>query len=218
MKDKAVSKPVISRLPRYYRYLGDLLDNDVQRISSSELAKLMNLTASQIRQDLSTFGNFGVQGYGYSIEHLYNTVKELLGLDTMTKIAVIGVGNLGLSLLNYPSFLNRGFEFVMAFDSDKEKIGTEINGIMVKDVAELPLFLSYNDVDIVAITTPKDAAKDLVKKISVSNVRGIWNFTNSDLEAPAKIYVENVFLTDSLMKLSFQINQKEILENFSKKK
>ncbi|MCL2397067.1 MAG: redox-sensing transcriptional repressor Rex [Defluviitaleaceae bacterium] len=211
MSDK-ISIAVIKRLPRYYRYLGDLLDKDIARISSKELSDRMGITASQIRQDLNNFGSFGQQGYGYNVELLYNEIKSILGLDKVYNLALIGAGNFGQTLVNYPNFAKRGFNFVALFDTNPAIIGTKVSGVEVFAATNLESFLAANHVDIVVLTTPASAAPGIAKTLAASNIKGIWNFSNSDIKVPAHITVENVRLTDSLMTLSYRINHDEILQ------
>ncbi len=214
MDNKKISLAVIKRLPRYYRYLGDLLDNDIQRISSVELSKRMNITASQIRQDFNNFGCFGIQGYGYNVESLYKEIQTILGLDVNHKLIVIGVGNLGSAILNYKSFKNRGFEIIGAFDNSEEIIGKTIADKEVQDIKNLSQFLDKNKVDIAVLTIPSDACDKIIDILSVNGVRGVWNFSNSEIEVPSYMMQESVRLSDSLMTLSYRINEEEILKKY----
>lgn len=204
--DKKISVAVIKRLPRYYRYLGDLLDNDITRISSNDLAKRMSLTASQIRQDLNKFGCFGQQGYGYNVELLYEEIKKILGLDQIYNLIIIGGGNLGQTLANYSNFARRGFKFIAIFDKNPKLIGTEINGLQIMDVANLDNYLKKNKVDIAVLSLPKANAEEVLPTLTKNNIKGIWNFSHVDLKTPDHITVENVHLTDSLMTLSYRLS------------
>lgn len=204
--DKKVSLAVIKRLPRYYRFLGDLLDNGITRISSKDLSSKMNVTASQIRQDLNNFGCFGQQGYGYNVELLYKEIKNILGLGKDYNLIVIGAGNLGQALLNYGSFEKRGFRFVGIFDINPIIVGTNIREIKVSDMADLPQFLKSTNVDIAVLTVPKNNAIEVTKIIVKNNIKGIWNFSNIELNVPEGTIVENVHLTDSLMTLTYKFN------------
>ena len=204
--DKKVSVAVIKRLPRYYRYLGDLLDNGVTRISSNELSKRMHVTASQIRQDLNKFGSFGQQGYGYDVELLYEEIKKILGLHKTYNLIIIGGGNLGQALVNYSNFAKRGFNFIAIFDRNPRLIGLTVRGIEILDVAQLDSFLKNNHVDIGVLALPKDNAKQIAPVLVKNGVKGIWNFSHVDLEVPDDVVVENVHLTDSLMQISYAIN------------
>ena len=212
MKDeKKISAAVIQRLPRYYRYLGDLLDNDIMRISSKELSARMGITASQIRQDLNNFGSFGQQGYGYNVETLYGEIGRLLGLDKSYKLILIGAGNFGQALVNYPYFARRGYNFVALFDNDGDIIGKRAGGAVVQDVAHLSQYLQDNHVDMAVLTLPGHAAYQIADILINYGIKGIWNFSDSDINAPDGITVENVRLTDSLMTLSYKINEDDIL-------
>ncbi len=204
--DKKISVAVIKRLPRYYRYLGDLLDNGITRISSNDLSKRMNVTASQIRQDLNKFGCFGQQGYGYNVELLYEEIKKILGLNKTYNLIIIGGGNLGQALVNYSNFARRGFNFIAIFDRNPKLIGLTVSGIEILDVAELKSFLENNRVDIGVLALPKDNAKQVAPILVENGIKGIWNFSHVDLDVPDNVVVENVHLTDSLMQISYAIN------------
>lgn len=158
MSKKEISKAVINRLPRYYRYLGDLLEKDVVRISSKELSEKMKVTASQIRQDLNNFGGFGQQGYGYNVEYLHSEIGKILGLDRKYKVIIIGAGNLGQALANYTDFARRGFQIVAIFDIDPKIIGTKIRDIEVQPLEQMEEYIKDNDIDIAALTVPKTSA------------------------------------------------------------
>lgn len=213
MKDeKKVSAAVIQRLPRYYRYLGDLLDNDIIRISSKELSVRMNITASQIRQDLNNFGSFGQQGYGYNVATLYAEIGRILGLDKSYSLILIGAGNFGQALVNYPDFVKRGYKFTALFDNDPNIIDKTVGGLKILDVAHLPNYLLQYHVDIAVLTVPRYAAHQAANMLADSCIKGIWNFSGSDLHMPRGIIVEDVRLTDSLMTLSYMINEDEILK------
>jgi len=208
---KKISSAVIKRLPRYYRYLGDLLDKDILRISSKDLSQRMGITASQIRQDLNHFGCFGQQGYGYNVELLYQEVQHILGLDRRYNIILVGAGNFGQVLVNNQNFTNRGFVFTAAFDNSPDVIGKTVNGINVYDVATIRDYISKNHVDIAALCVPPNAVQDIAKTVTDAGIKGVWNFSHNDLRLPEDIVVENVRLTDSLMTLSYKINEDEIL-------
>jgi redox-sensing transcriptional repressor len=210
--DRKVSGAVIQRLPRYYRYLGDLLDNDITRISSKELSARMGITASQIRQDLNNFGSFGQQGYGYNVATLYEEIGRILGLDRSYALILIGAGNFGQALAGYPYFSKRGYNFVTLFDNDPDIIGKTVGGVKVLDVAGLPQYLQENHVDIAVLTLPGHAANQAVDILASSGIKGIWNFSGRDLHVPEGIIVENVRLTDRLMTLSYMINEDEIIQ------
>lgn len=207
MEEKEISQAVIGRLPRYFRYLGDLKDEGVERISSQELSELMKVTASQIRQDFNNFGGFGQQGYGYNVEYLYKEIGKILGLDQTHNFVIIGAGNLGRALGNYLNFERRGFILRGMFDKNPELIGRDVRGIKVKSMEELEAFVRDNDIDIAVLTIPKTSAVELVDKLVQNGIRAIWNFAHVDLNVPEGIQVENVHLSDSLMKLSYNINR-----------
>lgn len=209
MQKKEISKAVINRLPRYYRYLGDLLEKDVVRISSKELSERMKVTASQIRQDLNNFGGFGQQGYGYNVEYLHSEIGKILGLDRKYHMIIIGAGNLGQALANYADFDKKGFFVKAIFDINPNLIGSQIRGIEVKSMDELEDYLISNKVDIAAITVPKTKAPGIASDLARLGVKGIWNFAPTDLNLPRDVTVENVHLIDSLMKLSYRLSEKD---------
>lgn len=208
METKEISQAVIGRLPRYLRYLGELKDEGVERISSQELSELMRVTASQIRQDFNNFGGFGQQGYGYNVEYLYEEISKILGLDQKHNFIIIGAGNLGRALGNYLNFERRGFIFRGMFDKNPELVGENVRGVKVRPIEELEGFLQANEIDIAVLTIPKTSAADIVEVLVKNGIRAIWNFAHVDLNVPEGILVENVHLSDSLMKLSYNINRK----------
>lgn len=208
METKEISQAVISRLPRYLRYLGDLKDAGVERISSQELSGLMKVTASQIRQDFNNFGGFGQQGYGYNVEYLYSEISKILGLDHTHNFIIIGAGNLGKALGNYMNFERRGFLFKGMFDINPALVGEDVRGIKVMPIEELESFLKKNEIEIAVLTIPKTSAVDIAKVLVENGIRAIWNFAHVDLNVPDGILVENVHLSDSLMKLSYNITRK----------
>lgn len=207
MEDKAISQAVIGRLPRYYRYLGDLKDSGVERISSQDLSKLMKVTASQIRQDFNNFGGFGQQGYGYNVEYLYNEIAKILGLHYKHNLIIVGAGNLGQALANYVNFERRGFIVKGVFDINPELHGKELRGVPVQPIENIEEFVKANDIDIAVLTIPKDGAVKTAEVLVRCNIRAIWNFAHVDLNVPDNIVVENVHLSDSLMKLSYGISK-----------
>lgn len=209
MEQRKISRAVISRLPRYYRYLGDLLEAGVERISSSDLSKKMHVTASQIRQDLNNFGGFGQQGYGYNVKYLYTEIGKILGLDRCHNFIIIGAGNLGQALANYASFERSGFILKSLFDVNPRLEGVTIRGIPVRMVDELEDFLKNNDIEIAALTLPKSKAIKVADILVDNGVKGIWNFAHTDLSLPKDVVVENVHLSDTLMKLSYNLCQQD---------
>ena len=209
MEQRKISRAVISRLPRYYRYLGDLLEAGVERISSSDLSKKMHVTASQIRQDLNNFGGFGQQGYGYNVKYLYTEIGKILGLDRCHNFIIIGAGNLGQALANYASFERSGFILKSLFVVNPRLEGVTIRGIPVRLVDELEDFLKNNDIEIAALTLPKSKAIEVADILVDNGVKGIWNFAHTDLSLPKDVVVENVHLSDTLMKLSYNLCQQD---------
>lgn len=207
MEQRKISRAVISRLPRYYRYLGDLLEAGVERISSNDLSKKMQVTASQIRQDLNNFGGFGQQGYGYNVKYLYTEIGKILGLDKDHNFIIIGAGNLGQALANYASFERNGFILKSLFDVNPRLEGVTIRGIPVRMLDELEGYLQENDIEIAALTLPKSKAEEVADVLIANGIKAIWNFAHTDLTLPKDVIVESVHLADSLMKLSYNISQ-----------
>lgn len=203
--DKKISSAVIKRLPRYYRYLSELLEKGIDRISSQELSKTMNVTASQIRQDFNNFGGFGQQGYGYNVEVLRNEIGKILGLDQKYNVIILGAGNLGQALANYGGFARRGFIVSAIFDVNPDKIGQRVGEIKVSDMKDLAQFVKENTVNIAALTLPKAIAPEVAKQLVDMGVRAFWNFAATDLNLPEEVVVENVHLAESLMRLSYNI-------------
>ena len=209
MENKEISQAVISRLPRYFRYLGELKDEGIDRISSQELSDIMKVTASQIRQDFNNFGGFGQQGYGYKVEYLYEEIGKILGLDKTHNLIIIGAGNLGQALANYMNFERRGFLFKGMFDNNPALYGKKIRDMQVRPMEEMEQFVKENNIDIAVLTIPKNSARTVAEKLVRNGIRGIWNFAHVDLNVPKEIQVENVHLSDSLMKLTYNINRFE---------
>ena len=206
MADKKISAAVIKRLPRYYRYLSELLDNGIERISSGELSKQMKVTASQIRQDFNNFGGFGQQGYGYNVPYLKNEIGKILGLDRDYHVIILGAGNLGHALANYVGFEKRGFVVSAVFDVSPDKIGKKIGHTMVYDMKDLEGYVKGHTVDIAALTLPKSIAPAVAKQLVQYGVSAFWKFAATDLNLPGNIAVENVHLAESLMRLSYNIS------------
>ena len=205
-----VSDAVIKRLPRYHRYLGELIADGRLRISSAELSKIMNVTASQIRQDLNCFGGFGQQGYGYNIKYLHGKISELLGVNEGYTAVIAGAGNLGRALAATRMFGRRGVTRLALFDVDEALIGTEIYGIKVYHIDELYDFCLRNNVSVGVLTVPKEAAYKVALTMARAGVKGIWNFANTELELEgSNVIIENIHLGDSLMKLCYEIKTKE---------
>ncbi|NLE26245.1 MAG: redox-sensing transcriptional repressor Rex [Clostridiaceae bacterium] len=209
VEDKKISMAVIRRLPRYFRYLSDLMKLDIKRVSSKELSERMHITASQIRQDLNCFGGFGQQGYGYNVEYLYNEIGRILGTDKRFNCIILGAGNMGNALANYENFKRRGFDIVAIFDVDKEKIGNKINDIEVYSTETLAEFVANNKIDIAILTVPNKKIIDIATEITNLGIKAIWNFSPTDLRLGEGIVVENVHLSDSLMVLGYRLREKE---------
>lgn len=207
--EKKISIAVIRRLPRYFRCLSDLIKLDIKRISSKELSQRMDITASRIRQDLNCFGGFGQQGYGYNVELLYEEVGKILGTDKGFKCIIVGAGNMGNAIANYENFKNRGFEMIGIFDVDPKKIGTVINNIKVLHLDDLDDFVKNHHVDIAILTAPNKHVVGVANKIKELGIKGIWNFTPTDLKLGDEVVVENVHLSDSLMVLGYKLKEKE---------
>jgi len=206
MEDRQISKAVIKRLPRYYRYLGEILSNGAERISSGELSSKMQVTASQIRQDLNNFGGFGQQGYGYNVKYLHDEIGKILGVNKAHPMIIIGGGNFGHALANYADFEKDGFVTKAIFDIRREMIGTSIRGIPVMMMNHLEEFLAKEDIEIAVLTLPKSKVREVADRLVKCNIKAIWNFAHLDLDVPDDVVVENVHLADSLMQLSYRIS------------
>ena len=207
LNKKKISIAVIKRLPRYYRYLYDLLKLGITRISSKELSERMNITASQIRQDLNCFGGFGQQGYGYNVESLFNEISNILGVNETFHTIIVGAGHMGQALANYGNFEKRGFKVVGIFDVNPAVVGTAINGIEVLHIDKLDEFIKQNKVDIGILTVPYDQTPVVADRLARLGVKGLWNFSPMDLELEHDVVIENVHLSDSLMVLGYKLNE-----------
>ena len=204
--EKEISQAVIRRMPRYYRYLGELLEEEVERISPSDLSRRMKVTASQIRQDLNNFGGFGQQGYGYNVQFLYDEIGKIMGLDKTYNIIVIGAGNLGQAITNYVKFEKFGFIMTALFDVNPALKGKDVRGIPIYMMDELEGYCAREKVDIAALTLPKEKADETAKRLVELGIHAIWNFAHVDLDLKdSQVVVENVHLSDSLMQLSYNI-------------
>ncbi len=201
-----IPRVVIERLPRYYRYF-DWLDNQMEKISSKRLGELMGASASQIRLDLSYFGDFGQQGYGYNIKKLKQDLTNILRINTQTNIIIIGVGNVGRALTRYRAFSRAGFNLNALFDNDPSIIGEKINGIKVRDVKDLKNYVENNNTSIAIIAVPKEAANEVSGILLKSGINGILNFAPIDLNLPKNIPVENIHIIDKILALSFMIKK-----------
>lgn len=209
-RNTKVSTAVIRRLPRYYRQLSELQENGVVRISSSALGKSMGLTASQIRQDLFCFGEFGQQGYGYKVDLLKDEIGEILGISRGHTLIVLGTGNLGRAIIRNFRFSANGFRLLAAFDVDRTVVGTEIAGVPVCHTDDLENFIAVHQVDVGLLTVPISAAQRMGDRLIESGVKGIWNFTNYELICTRPdVVVESVHFSDSLLTLNYLISQRE---------
>lgn len=206
-RKKNISMAVIKRLPKYQRYLREMLNNEVDRISSKELSEKIGFTASQIRQDLNCFGDFGQQGYGYNVEELYKEICNILGLTKKYKTIIIGAGNIGQAIANYTNFQKMNFEMVGIFDINPKLLGLKINDIEVRDIDCLADCLNDNTVDIAIICVPSRSAQEICNLLVEYNIKGIWNFAPVDLSIPDDVIVENVHLSESLLTLTCLMNE-----------
>ncbi len=208
MKKAYIANPVIARLPRYFRFIQDLDANGVSRISSSAIAEQLGLTASQVRQDFGCFGEFGQKGYGYNVPKLIEELGEILGLNRELTAIIIGCGNLGRALINNFEFSFCGIRLIGAFDSDPELVGEQIHGLTVQDVSELDAFVAEQHPIIAVLTVPSDQSQAVANQLARDGIRGIWNFTKQEVTVDNPgVVIENVILLDSLMTLSYRINE-----------
>ena len=206
MNNNTISSSVIKRLPRYYRFLGELKNQGVTRISSRELSEKMGLTASQIRQDLNCFGGFGQQGYGYNINLLEEEIAKILGLDVPKNAILIGMGNLGKAVTMHMNFENKGFRIVGLFDSKESLVGQVVRNLPIRNTADLDEFCRENRPQVAILCIPKNAAADIAEQLINLGIKAFWNFSHYDMSLNHKdIVVENVHLSDSLMTLSYQM-------------
>ena len=208
-----ISSSVISRLPRYYRFLCDLYSSGRKRISSKDLAEIMGFTASQVRQDFNCFGGFGQQGYGYSVCGLYNEISAILGLDRQYKMVIVGAGNLGQAIANHTYYYKAGFIVNGIFEINPRLIGIRINDIEVMDYENIVEYVEENHIDIGIICTTKDAAQEVADKLCFAGVKGLWNFAPVDIETPDHVAVENMHISDSLHSLAYHMNKIAADEN-----
>ena len=206
-KSDCISMSVIRRLPRYYRFLCELDERKVERISSNKLAKIMHSTASQVRQDLNCFGGFGQQGYGYSVKGLKEEIKKILGLNNKYKAILIGAGSFGAAIVKHLDFEKLGYDLIASFDNDKEKVGTKIGEQTIKDVSEIDDFCAENKVEVVILCIPKENVENILDKLYGFGIRNFWNFSHYDITSRYNdAVVENVHLNDSLMTLCYRIS------------
>ena len=208
-KNKNISMAVIKRLPKYYRYLEELMKHDVDRISSKELGEKIGFTASQIRQDLNCFGDFGQQGYGYNVKELYNQIVSILGLGRGYEAALVGAGNIGQAVSNYSRFENMGFKITAIFDANPKLIGMKIRDVEIMDIDEMSSVLNAHKIDIGIICVPRKNAQNVADGLIKGGVRAIWNFAPVDLVVPEHVKVENVHLSESLLTLIYLLNESD---------
>ena len=206
-KKKNVSMAVIKRMPKYYRYLGELVKNDVDRISSKELGEKIGFTASQIRQDLNNFGDFGQQGYGYNVKELHNQIGAILGVGKEYNAVLIGAGNIGQAIANYSRFTDIGLGITAIFDANPKLVGMRIRDVEIKDIDELKEYLDENHIDMGILCVPRINAQKVCDILVNGGVKGIWNFAPIDLHVPETVKVENVHLSESLLTLIYQMNK-----------
>lgn len=216
-KKTKVSIAVVRRLPRYHRYLEELLNKGVKRISSKELSEIMNITASQIRQDLNVYGGFGQQGYGYNTEELYKKLGEIIGIGRTYNMIIIGAGNMGQALANYPNFEKYGFKLIGIFDRNPKMFGLKIRDVEIMDVDKMGEFVKNNKVDIAIICVPSENAQKVANKVVEMGIKAIWNFAPTDIDVPDDVVVENVHLSDSLLSICYRMNEDELFKNLGKK-
>ncbi len=208
--EKQISSAVIRRLPRYFRYLRELIRNNIMRISSKDLAERMNVTASLIRQDLNCFGGFGQQGYGYNVKYLYNEISNILGVDKNYSAIIIGMGNLGRALANNPLFEKRNVRIRGLFDVSPNVIGTKVGDLTVMDMSDVSAFCRENKIDIAVLTLPKLEAPSAAKLLAKAGIRGFWNFSNMELNLPEyNVKIENIHLGDTLMTLCYELAKED---------
>ncbi|HCX64109.1 MAG TPA: redox-sensing transcriptional repressor Rex, partial [Eubacteriaceae bacterium] len=201
---------VVRRLPKYYRYLEDLISNDVLRISSKELGKIMGLTASQIRQDLNCFGGFGQQGYGYNVVELQKEIGNILGLNKIYNCVIIGAGNLGQAIANYEGFRQEGFHLKAMFDVNPRLVGNTIRDVKIHDITDLSEYVKNNDIHIGIICVPKEHSQEIADTLTENKVKAVWNFAPTDVKVPEDVVIENVAISESLYTLTYLINEDQL--------
>ena len=211
-----ISMAVVRRLPKYHRYLGDLLHNDIRRVSSQELSRITSFTASQIRQDLNCFGGFGQQGYGYNVDELYREIGKILGLDRIYRTIIIGAGNVGRAIANYTFFEESGFKLYGMFDNSSKKIGDNVKNLKVLPIEEVESFIKENGIEIGILCTPKDGTQKIAEKLANCGIKGIWNFAPVDLKLDTNVIIENVHLSESLFTISYLLKEQEEIKKKKK--
>ena len=209
-KSDSISMSVIRRLPRYYRFLSELDEQRVERISSNKLAQIMNVTASQVRQDLNCFGGFGQQGYGYSVSQLKKEIRHILGLDNNFTAILIGAGNFGTAVSKHLDFKKLGFELVGGFEIDRDKIGARLGDIVIRDQCELEAFCEAQHVDAAFMCIPRQNVENTLERLYKLGIKSYWNFSHYDISAKySDTVVENVHLSDNLMTLCYRMTNRE---------
>lgn len=211
-----ISMAVVRRLPKYHRYLGDLLHNDIRRVSSQELSRITGFTASQIRQDLNCFGGFGQQGYGYNVDELHREIGKILGLDRTYKTIIVGAGNMGRAIANYTFFEESGFKLYGVFDNNPNKIGEKIKDLSVLPIEEIEDFIKSNEIEIGILCTPKNGTQKIAEILVKCGIRGIWNFAPVDLKVDDNVIIENVHLSESLFTISYLLKEQEEIKKKKK--
>jgi redox-sensing transcriptional repressor len=206
-KHERISPAVIRRLPKYYRYLGELTNSGIHKTSSRKLSEMTGFSASQIRQDLNNFGGFGQQGFGYDVENLRNEIAKILGLDKKYRLIIIGAGNIGQAMANYTGYYEADYEVVALFDKNPKLIGLSIRNALINDIDNLESFLNEEKIDIAVICTPKNVSQQIAERVVQCGIKAIWNFAPKDLKMPETVYVENVHLNESLFSLTYYYNQ-----------
>lgn len=204
-----ISMAVVRRLPKYHRYLGELLNNEIKRVSSQELSRITGFTASQIRQDLNCFGGFGQQGYGYNVDELYNEIGKILGLDRAYRTVIVGAGNVGKAIANYTFFDKSGFKIYGIFDNNPNVVGSKINNVEVMSISGMKDFICGNNIEIGIICTPKDGSQKVAEALTECGIKAIWNFAPVDLKVSEDVIVENVHLSESLFTISYLLKEQE---------
>lgn len=209
-RNERIPDAVVRRLPGYYRNLRELEAEGITRLSSQALGERMGLTASQIRQDINCFGGFGQQGYGYHVPQLKQRIGQILGIDRTHHVVIVGAGNIGRAVADYPTFRNEGFKVEEVFDASPSVIGTTVRNLVIQPVSALDAYLSTHPVDILVIATPANSAQGILDSAIAAHIGAIWNFAPVDLTAPEWMDIGNVHLSDSLMALSFRLHEREV--------
>lgn len=214
MNMKPVSERTINRMPKYLHYLNDMKAKGINHVSSASIAAALGTTASQVRQDLSAFGSYGAQGYGYSIDRLATEIKGILGIDKVYQVAVIGIGSLGHALIEHLEFEKYGYHLAAGFDINTSLIGTKINQVPIYSMDELAEIIEQQNIDICVLTVSRESAKSVAARLDKLGVSAIWNFTNEKLDVHESVAVQNIDLIDSLFVLTYYMNKNIEKESF----